>query len=582
MRLASIRVRDFECFGADGVDVAIDDIVVLIGPNNVGKSAILDAYEVFASSGSELPLTRFCNEVADSPVEITGTFVEITEGDKEKIGEKWIHSDLKHGECVKVCWSWSNPGAKGQKSSWNNESQQWVAGGVGGWDSLFASCIPVPIRISPRDDPTTTESKIVEILTAAVKAKLKSDTGHAAAILAQLEELSKKFGAEIQDELDATCERVSERLRCVFPDYSIEFIPAAGKFEPEKSVGTGSHIRIRRGTEGAIPLNSQGTGLQRTFLWSALGALAEQGKLKVGKSAVTPERPKMLLIDEPEAFLHPPSVRAAREVLYDIASVPGWQVMATTHSAVFIDVSKPHTTIVRLERSAGAQGSRVFSTDKATFDGDERDRLRMIRSCNPTVTEFFFADHVFLVEGETEHLVLNVLLSRISEPWAGTRHVVNCMGKANIPLFARILNQFGIAYTAIHDADAPQVRRNGKWQRNGMWTMNQRISEAVAQHPDAAKCYKIVHVPDFEGYYFGTRLTADKPFSAVRELMRSDFQTADELARLRSLVKILSGEVHPNTYTGMDGLILKVKEYVQVESPTPAEAWTIDLPSVDA
>lgn len=49
-------------------------------------------------------------------------------------------------------------------------------------------------------------------------------------------------------------------------------------------------------------------------------------------------------------FLHPPAIRLAREALYKLANLENWQVMITTHSPIFIDVSKPHTTITRVEK----------------------------------------------------------------------------------------------------------------------------------------------------------------------------------------------------------------------------------------
>lgn len=573
MRLAALRIRNFECIGGDGVEVIIDDIVVLIGPNNAGKSAILDAYGTFASAGAELPLSCYHNENPALPVEVEGVFTDVTPHDQEKIGKKWVHADPRFGECVKVQWRWISPSEKGKKSSWDHESGQWQEGGMGGFDSLLQSCIPAPIRVSPRDDPATIEAKVTEILTEVVKGQLKDDSSKTAHILAELTKLTQSISDEIKGDIQKACSLIESKISAIFPGHVVEFVSAIGKFEPEKSIGTGSHIRVRQTGATAIPLSQQGTGLQRAFLWSALSALAELGRLKHGRSAIGDGRPKVLLIDEPECFLHPPTVRAAREALYSIAELPGWQVMATTHSAVFIDVAKPHTTIIRISRDAGAS-PRVFSTDRAAFDAEQRDRLRMVRACHPTVNEFFFADHVYLVEGETEQVVLSRLLETGDPEWSRTRHVVNCMGKANIPLFARILNQFGVPYTVLHDADAPRVQRSGKWQTNGMWTTNRTILESVKERPvDLPASNTVVHVPDFEGYYFGTSLNRDKPYQALLQVTREDFETAPELERLRLLRAMLSGSEHPATYQTVTALQELVAAWVTSTGPSPLEAW---------
>ncbi len=88
----------------------------------------------------------------------------------------------------------------------------------------------------------------------------------------------------------------------------------------------------------SFPLTSQGSGLQRAFLWSAIESLAKSGNYKIGKKKLETEAPRILMVEEPESFLHPPAIRKAREALYKIAELDSWQVMITTHSPVFIDV----------------------------------------------------------------------------------------------------------------------------------------------------------------------------------------------------------------------------------------------------
>ena len=117
--------------------------------------------------------------------------------------------------------------------------------------------------------------------------------------------------------------------------------------------------------------------MQRAFLWSAIEALADSGKMKNGRAVIKNGVSKILLVEEPESFLHPPAIRLAREALYKLAKLENWQVMITTHSPIFIDVSKPHTTITRVEKNDGS-ATNVFSTDKANFSDDERERLQMI------------------------------------------------------------------------------------------------------------------------------------------------------------------------------------------------------------
>lgn len=138
-------------------------------------------------------------------------------------------------------------------------------------------------------------------------------------------------------------------------------------------------------------LELQGTGLKRSLLWSALSVLSQEGKSKKGDVV---KECNILLIDEPEAFLHPPTIRGAREALYTFAANNhGWQVMATTHSPVFIDLSKDHTTIIRVDKDSQ---NKYISTNDIGFDKDEKVNLKIVRACNPMVNEFFSIIKLFL------------------------------------------------------------------------------------------------------------------------------------------------------------------------------------------
>ena len=50
-------------------------------------------------------------------------------------------------------------------------------GGMGGWDTKIASCIPVPIKINPLDSPEELQKQIIEILSEAIKEKSRCDDG---------------------------------------------------------------------------------------------------------------------------------------------------------------------------------------------------------------------------------------------------------------------------------------------------------------------------------------------------------------------------------------------------------------------
>ncbi len=457
--------------------------------------------------------------------------------DEETIGSRWKYSGSEDGECIKVRWIWSKPGVKGQKQSYNPAAGCFEDGGVGGWDSLFQSRIPQPIRIRPTDPVDATQTKIVAMLKDYVKSSLKADSSSTKAAYDQIELLAKKVLEESKTSFDDVAQRITANVSQVFPGTTIEVVPRSKDAIDEKLIAADSYLRI--GTQGhsTTPLLLQGTGLQRALLWSALSVMSEAPGKRKPKAAGDVQR--ILLIDEPEAFLHPPTVRNARESLYDFAlNNTEWQVIATTHSPIFIDLSKNHTTIIRVDPNDSEQ--HFVSTDVISFDEDERTHLKMVRACNPVVNEFFFYRSIVLVEGPTEHLVVK----HVAEKLGLEVHVIDCMGKGNIPLFARVLNHFKIPYTAIHDSDTPKIKRKGLMVASGTWSINKKIRD-TALHAGFGQVF--TQFPHFEGHFLDEELTGGKVDRVLDVLSSTDTSKYKKVFETYS--RVLNGDSEVFTTT---------------------------------
>jgi predicted ATP-dependent endonuclease of OLD family len=309
----------------------------------------------------------------------------------------------------------------------------------------------------------------------------------------------------------------------------------------------------------------QGTGLQRALLWSALAVMSNVSPAKK-KGKGEDEATRILLIDEPEAFLHPPTVRGAREALYTFAlNNPEWQVIATTHSPVFIDLSKSHTTIIRVDPEEKAE--RFISTDKISFDAPERTRLQMVRACNPVVNEFFFYDNIVLVEGPTEHLAVKHCASALDLDV----HVIDCMGKANIPLFARILNQFRSKYIIIHDSDSPKIFKKEKIVNSGTWTINRSIRDAAAEC-NAGNIF--TQFPHFEGEFFGESLKGGKVDRILEILGAPGTPEYDSVMQSYSRVLNRDADIFTSCVNTFEA---KYKKYIQENKLEENPIWALPV-----
>ncbi|MCF6410673.1 ATP-dependent nuclease [Pseudalkalibacillus salsuginis] len=581
MKLSEIVIENFRGIG-DPVSIKIDDIIVLIGNNNVGKTTILSAYEAFATSSYKLTKKDFYQEKEKNTPIITGIFENVT---PNEVAQKWIYDDeLGYKNCIKVQYRWKVPGGMREKYSYDPEKNEFTKNGTGGFDSILTSKIPTPLKISPLDNPTELESNILSILTEAIKSNIKKDDSKINDLLDQIEELGKTVKAEIEDDIVQSTKKIADDLAKIFPDLDyVELDVKSGKIEPEKLINSGSFIRIGRKPSDSddeshhVPLSHHGTGLQRTFLWSALKMLADTGWHKIGRNALDSNKSKILLIEEPEAFLHPSAIREAREALYAIAELENWQVMTTTHSPMFIDLTKDHTTIIRIEKDDNTNRTvKTFSTEEVGFTPDDKENLKMMNYCNPYINEFFFAKQNLLVEGETEYSVVRSLIK--NKKIDSTLHILNCLGKGNIVTVSKILNHFSVPYSILHDSDNPTIMRKGNKVRNGAWTNNEKIIEEVMKGRDKGIEIKtFVSIPNFEGEFLDGIKGNSKPYEAWKYFQEENYNTTRFVDLIRYITKKEFVTSCANEYSDMECIVKRVEKHIVENDLHDNELWDLEF-----
>ncbi len=172
----------------------------------------------------------------------------------------------------------------------------------------------------------------------------------------------------------------------------------------------------------------------------------------------------VLIIEEPEAHLHPLAQKWLKEYIVDMCA-SGIQVIISTHSADFVDsacidglvrVYKEGTTTKIKQLSAQNLADFCIalgvSKEKALPDSIiDYYSTKLL----PDQLKGVFAETILLVEGATEYYTLPVFLKRCGFSLAEHGiEIVNCMGKGSIPLFWRLFKAYGYNCYAIFDCDA--------------------------------------------------------------------------------------------------------------------------------
>lgn len=529
-RLIKLIVKNFRCIGTTPVSIDLNDIVVLVGANNVGKSSILKAYELAMSQGSnkgKLKIEDFPNNKID-PDNLPEIELYTIVYDNSP-GEKWITVLPNEERLVKERWIWANEGDP-KREGWDAEANAWSAQVPWGAPNVANSRRPEPHRVDACDPPEEQATAIKALLMEAVNDKVKNLKGanqeeenEYHQLLAKVKELQKKIVADSQDQIDAVNVELSLQFEKVFPNYKIDF-----DAKPEDNLDKTINLfkadpQLLMGPVGGYlsTIERQGSGARRTLLWTALKFISENNQK--GKDEAT-LRPHLLLIDEPEICLHPNAIRDACSVLYDLPNSGNWQVMVTTHSPIFIDFSRDNTTIVKVEKNAAGaiHGTTVFRPDTAKLDDDDKRNLKLLNLCDPYVSEFFFGGKVIVVEGDTEYTAFNYIKATKPEEYKNV-HIIRARGKATIVSLVKILNHFGSSYSVLHDSDIPEiVTKKGITMANPAWGNNPNILDAVNAKPEGTQTRLLASLPNFEEAYFGEAAETEKPYNALRTISDND------------------------------------------------------------
>ena len=519
-RLHKLRICNFRSIGTEAVEIELDDIVVLVGPNNVGKSSILRAYETVMSHGSKdgkLTINDFPNGQVDPGNLPTIELHTIVFDDAP--GERWLEPTADSEWLIREKWVWDSPNKDPKRQGFDTQKNDWDDQVPWGAPNVANSRRPLPHRIDAFATPEKQAAEITKLITSMLKEKIseiKSDPEQEKSdyelILDRIRQLQTKVVKATEDEVKVIESEVSEYLSKLFPKHQIKFDakPEAdleGAYQPFKG-----NADLLMGPEDGYfsTIEHQGSGARRTLLWATLKYLSESQDKKGS-------RPHVLLLDEPEICLHPSAIREARSVLYELPESGNWQVMITSHSPIFIDLSKDNTTIIRVFRDEDSEvkSTTLYRPERAKLDEDDKRNLKLMNVCDPYVHEFFFGGRQVIVEGDTEYTAFSMLKEFFPEEY-GDVQIIRARGKGIIPSVAKVLKQFSKSFCILHDTDEEYTAKGSK---NPAWGMNSTI--AGLQEEDGS-VNLVACKTCFETALFGEEAKNEKPYNALVRIRENE------------------------------------------------------------
>lgn len=432
----------------------------LVGYNNAGKTNILSAL-IWAIRKSSLDEEDFFDP--DAPVVITATLSGIV-GDVldslEEVHRKKIEPLVTDGR-FKIRRTQRAPNAAAKDirlevlRHTEEGEEQWVPN-PSGIDQAIKQIFPEPIFIGAMENATedvgkfgagTTIGKLIKAIIQPV-----TDT-YAAPVTEALENVAAKLSAD-SPEKDATLVsldvKIQNELKNLFPGLQAKTHIPTPQFE---DFLRGATIRIFEegyGTQSGQDAGSFGHGAQRSIQIALVKCLDGVNRAaQAGHSRTT-----LLLIDEPELYLHPQAVEMVRASLRRLAGY-GYQVVFSTHSSGMISRHDAANTL--LIRRSAATGTRAYPRIKdavsASIDAADHQSQTLFELSN--ATKILFSERVLLAEGKTEQMILPEIYATVRQRTLEEDRLglVSLGGSSNIPAALAVLTAMGVPSKALVDLD---------------------------------------------------------------------------------------------------------------------------------
>lgn len=499
MLIKRIKITNFR--GIKEFDVVINNnMLTIVGKNDVGKSTVLQAIKVFFDE-EKVTNEDFPNYNTDKVIEIelcfdTKKFDELKYNEELKIkksfkvnknkikSDKYVYmipdlpseedlntySDYKKiGKSLGVDFPRRKPKDKESIEELQKEVINVISErkGTPNWIDIsdkwkeikiyFPDVVFIPASQDHEDEQKMTNTSVFgKIFKVGIKRWLKVDEESQGAI--------KTINSKVEEINSNILEVVERKLKEQLP-LANEISQEISPLDITKGFDFTMFVNDPQGVKTS--LSKRGNGLRRSVLIAAIRAQNEVNEMieNLGEEvAATTENneenydsPTLYLFEEPEAFLH---LAAQRELFYSLKDLTthNSQIIITSHSTLFIDQSEMEE-IVLLTRRDGQTKSLQHIPQK-----DIKDELGEIMRISKLIT----GKACCIVEGISDRIAFWEWIKTMGhKPGKLGIHFVSMDGCTNAEYYANadILADFYVPFLLILDYDSHKTRDPEKIKR---------------------------------------------------------------------------------------------------------------------
>ncbi|RBL83945.1 AAA family ATPase [Streptomyces cavourensis] len=476
------------------VSIPLESFTPLVGQNNAGKSTILFAL-AWVLKPSALEASDFAKE--SEPIVITARIDGITAEILKLVPEAKHQAAIAPFCNTGSMWIrvvGTAPGAKGftcevfdvDLYSGEGIPKSWRSYPTG-LSQAVSALLPEPLQIDAMEDLGEDLGKAKAGST--LKSLLDLFMGpivetHAELVSALLtfQNILSTDGTSRSGHLKTFDEEATKALGDFFPGLAIKL--GMQTVEVKEFFKAGNLLITDLETGDRRTFDQLGTGAQRAIQMALIRHLADH---KTASKPLAARR--LLLIDEPELYLHPQGVKRLRQALAAL-SQKGFQVVYATHSPLML--SRENAADAVIIRKTKAQGTLARLPLRHAVAGalDEAQAQSRTLFELGNLAEIYFCDLVVLCEGKTEKRLLPLLYERLRgcHPELDQVAFVAVGACSDIPKALPVLAAMGIQACGIADLDFAFTEA-----RKGQQPMLPKDDETLVRSKDVLKELHLQH-----------------------------------------------------------------------------------------